>query len=145
MSGERALPEQASLRYLKLEAKRRRAAGEFATLHDAQLAIAREHGQPGWAALREAVDAAGTAAGGEGHALAQLRWIIARFASAGEPGWLAPGQDELREHFTERFLAVVPPGPLLSVITEMAPAPRARRWPAGRSSSSRSTARCSAC
>jgi hypothetical protein len=32
VSGERALPEQASLRYLKLEAKRRRAAGEFATL-----------------------------------------------------------------------------------------------------------------
>ena len=46
VSGERALPEQASLRYLKVEAKRRRAAGEFPTLHHAQLAIAREHGQP---------------------------------------------------------------------------------------------------
>ena len=53
VSGERALPEQASLRYLKLEAKRRRAAGEFATLHHAQLAIAREHGQPSWTALRD--------------------------------------------------------------------------------------------
>ena len=36
VSGERALPEQASLRYLKLEAKRRRAAGEFTSLHHAQ-------------------------------------------------------------------------------------------------------------
>jgi hypothetical protein len=44
VSGERALPAQASLRYLKVEAKRRHAAGEFASLHLAQLAIAREHG-----------------------------------------------------------------------------------------------------
>jgi CubicO group peptidase (beta-lactamase class C family) len=125
VSSERALPGQPSLRYLKLEAKQRRAAGEFATLHDAQLAIAREHGQPGWAALRQAVDAAGPAAGGEGHALVQLRWIIARFGGTGEPGWIAPGEDELREHFTAKFLTAVPLARLLSVITEMAPALRA--------------------
>jgi hypothetical protein len=35
------------------KAKRRLSAGEFATLHDAQLAIAREHGWPSWAALKE--------------------------------------------------------------------------------------------
>jgi len=42
--GSRALPDRPNLRYLRLEAKRRLAAGEFATLHDAQTAIAREHG-----------------------------------------------------------------------------------------------------
>ena len=105
VSGKRALPEQASLRYLKLQAKRRRAAGEFPTLHDAQRTIAREHGQPSWAALREAVAAADAAALGEGHALTQLRWIVGRFCGAGEPGWLAPDEEELREHFTDEFLA----------------------------------------
>lgn len=122
MSGERALPERASMRYLKVEAKRRRAAGEFATLHDAQRAVAREHGQPSWAALRAA--AAAAAAGNEGRALAQLRWIIARFAGAGEPGWAAPDEDELREHFTAEFLADVGPEALVARITELARAPR---------------------
>jgi CubicO group peptidase (beta-lactamase class C family) len=123
VSGERALPEQASLRYLKLEAKRRHAAGEFPTLHDAQRAIAREHGQRSWAALRAAVG--GAAAGSEGHAVAQLRWIIARFRGAGEPGWVAPGEDELREHFTGEFLTAVPPDRVVADITTMAPALRA--------------------
>jgi CubicO group peptidase (beta-lactamase class C family) len=125
VSGERALPAQASLRYLKVEAKRRHAAGEFTSLHLAQLAIAREHGQPSWTALKDAVDAAGAAAGREGHALAQLRWIVARFADADEPGWRAPGEDELREHFTEKFLTAVPPGRLIATITEIAPVLRA--------------------
>jgi CubicO group peptidase (beta-lactamase class C family) len=124
VSGERALPVQASLRYLKVEAKRRHAAGEFPTLHLAQLAIAREHGQPSWTALKEAIDAAGTAAGREGHALTQLRWIVARFAGADEPGWLAPGEDELREHFTGTFLTTVPPARLIATVTEIAPALR---------------------
>ena len=53
----RALPDQPSLRYLKVEAKRRLSAGEFATLHEAQLAIAREHGLPSWTALKEYVSA----------------------------------------------------------------------------------------
>lgn len=121
MSGERALPGQASLRYLKVEAKRRRAAGEFATLHLAQLAIAREHGQPSWTALRAAIDAAGAVAGREGHALTQLRWLAARFAGARDPGWAAPGQDELREHFTDEVLAAVPPERLIARIIEVAP------------------------
>jgi hypothetical protein len=46
----RPLPAQPNLRYLKLEARRRLAADEFSTLHDAQLAIAREHGLPSWTA-----------------------------------------------------------------------------------------------
>jgi CubicO group peptidase (beta-lactamase class C family) len=120
VSGERALPEQASLRYLKLEAKRRRAAGEFPTLHQAQFAIAREHGQPSWAALRDLVTAAGPAGGGDGHAVAQLRWIAARFGGAAEPGWAAPGDDELRQHFADDFLAVVPPDRLIGIITAVA-------------------------
>ncbi|MGH3208698.1 MAG: serine hydrolase [Trebonia sp.] len=124
MSGERGLPEQASLRYLKLQAKRRRAAGEFPTLHDAQRAIAREHGQPSWAALRGAVAAADAAATGEGHALRQLRWIVSRFGGAGEPGWLAPDEEELREHFSGQFLARFPPDRLVARITQLAPAMR---------------------
>ena len=55
-SQPRGLPEHPSLRYLKIEAKRRLAAGEFATLHDAQLAIAREHGLPSWAALKAHIE-----------------------------------------------------------------------------------------
>src|ERR1700722_19347632 len=125
VSGERALPEQASLRYLKVEAKRRRTAGEFATLHDAQLAIAREHGQPSWTALREAIDAAGTAAGREGHALTQLRWIAARFRDVSEPDWAAPGEGELREHFTGKFLTAFPPDQLIARMKELGPALRA--------------------
>ena len=50
----RTLPTRPSLRYLKLEAKRRLAAGEFVTLHDAQSAIAREHGLSSWARLKQA-------------------------------------------------------------------------------------------
>jgi CubicO group peptidase (beta-lactamase class C family) len=125
VSGNRALPEQASLRYLKMEAKRRRTAGEFATLHLAQLAIAREHGQPSWTALRATIDAADAAAGREGHALTQLRWIAGRFSGALDPGWAAPGEDELREHFSARFLAAVPPERLIATITEIAPVLRA--------------------
>lgn len=114
MSGQRALPEQPSLRHLKLEAKRRLAAGEFSTLHGSQLAIAREHGQPSWAALKAAVDARGPA---DGRAVEQLRWIAARFGDAAEPGWTAPGDRELREHFTDEFLAHVTPERLIAIFT----------------------------
>ena len=112
MSGQRALPEQPSLRHLKLEAKRRLAAGEFSTLHESQLAVAREHGQPGWAALKAAVEARGPA---DGRAVEQLRWIAARFSDAAEPGWTAPGDLELREHFTDDFLAHVTPERLIAI------------------------------
>jgi CubicO group peptidase (beta-lactamase class C family) len=110
----RALPARPSLRHLKLEAKRRLAAGEFATLHDAQAAIAREHGLPGWTALKQACTL--LASTGDGHALAHVRWIIERFRDADEPGWTPPGDDELRQHFDDRFLAAVPAGSLTETI-----------------------------
>ena len=114
MSGQRALPEQASLRHLKLEAKRRLADGEFPTLHAAQLAVAREHGQPSWSALKGAVEASGPA---DGRAVAQVRWILGRFRDAAEEGWTAPDAAELREHFTDQFLAHVPPDQLVALFS----------------------------
>src|SRR5580700_2690974 len=111
----RNLPARPSLRHLKLEAKRRLAAGEFATLHDAQVAIAREHGLPTWAALKQRVSDTP-----DSHALDQFRWVSARFSGAGRPGWTSPGEDELREHFSERFLAAIPPVRLVEVISKMA-------------------------
>ena len=109
----RAFPGRPSLRFLKIEAKRRLAAGEFGTLHDAQLAIAREHGLPSWTALKESVS-------GPGHALTQVRWVLARFAGAADPGWAAPGEDELAAHFEEHFLALVPPAALTRTLTRIA-------------------------
>jgi CubicO group peptidase (beta-lactamase class C family) len=112
--GSRSLPGRPSLRYLKLEAKRRLAAGEFGTLNDAQAAIAREHGLPGWAALKQACNP------GDSHALAHLRWIVERFSGADEPGWTAPGEDELRQHFDDRFLAVIPAARVAETIAKNA-------------------------
>jgi CubicO group peptidase (beta-lactamase class C family) len=100
----RSLPAQPSLRYLKIEAKRRLSAGEFETLHDAQLSIAREHGFSSWSALRQVIQAQ---AGPGGYASAQLNWLIFRFSDADGADWTAPTEDELREHFTDRFLSVV--------------------------------------
>jgi hypothetical protein len=77
------LPDRPCLRYLKLEAKRRVAAGESPTLHDAQLVIAREHGMPGWTALKRLV----TGHQAECHPLSHLRWLVSRFADAGRAGW----------------------------------------------------------
>ena len=111
----RSLPGRPNLRHLKLEAKRRMAAGEFPSLHEAQAAIAWEHGLPSWAALKQRVDA-----GLDSHALDQLRWVISRFAGAGEPGWTAPAEDELREHFGDRFLSVLPPAALVETISTVA-------------------------
>lgn len=102
----RDLPDRPSLRHLKLEAKRRLAAGEFTTLHDAQLAVAREHGMRSWAALKERIAAAGAS---RGHALAQVRWLFGRYGGAGAPGWTPPARDELSEHCTERMLSLVSP------------------------------------
>lgn len=109
----RSLPDRPSLRHLKLEAKRRLAAGEFATLHDAQAAIAREHGLSSWAALKQACVP-------DGPALLHLRWIVERFSGADRPGWTAPGEDELREHFDDRFLAAIPAGDLTEAIAGIA-------------------------
>jgi CubicO group peptidase (beta-lactamase class C family) len=97
-------PDRLSLRHSKLEAKRRLAAGEFTTLHDAQLAVAREHGMSSWAALKEHI--AATAAE-PSYALAQVRWLFGRYAEAGAPGWTTPSRDELSEHFTEQLLGLV--------------------------------------
>jgi hypothetical protein len=94
----RPLPGQPNLRYLKLEARRRLAAGEFTTLHDAQLAIAREHGQPSWTALKQLIESRLDELGHP--ALTQLRWLISRFGSADTPGWAAPADSELSEHLT---------------------------------------------
>jgi CubicO group peptidase (beta-lactamase class C family) len=116
--GFRHLPDRPSLRHLKLEAKRRLAAGEFATLHDAQLAVAREHGMSSWAALKERVAAAEAE---HGHALAQVRWVFGRYAEAGAPGWTAPTRDELSEHVTEHFLTLVPPETAAAILRSVAP------------------------
>jgi CubicO group peptidase (beta-lactamase class C family) len=113
----RSLPARPSLRHLKLEAKRRLAAGEFPALHAAQLAIAREHGQPSWAALKKLIDGQ---PGQESHVLPHLRWAASRFRGAGAPGWLPPDADELRQHFTDELLRRIPPGELIAAITEVA-------------------------
>jgi hypothetical protein len=98
----RPLPGQPNLRYLKLEARRRLAAGEFSTLHDAQLAIAREHGQPSWTALKQLIESRLNELGHP--ALTELRWVISRFGAADTPGWAAPADGELREHLTGDLL-----------------------------------------
>jgi CubicO group peptidase (beta-lactamase class C family) len=108
---QRVLPDRPSLRYLKLEAKRRASAGELPTLHDAQLAIAREHGLPNWTALKRLVT--GPQAGC--HPLAHLRWLISRFADADRPAWAPPQEAELREHFTGQFLNANPPERLVAM------------------------------
>jgi CubicO group peptidase (beta-lactamase class C family) len=122
------------LRHLKLEAKRRLAAGEFASLHDAHTTIAREHGQPSWARLKQACDQARAAeaspdqastpeagAAQEGPALTHLRWVVGRFSGADRPGWTPPGEDELAQHFDDRFLAAIPAGALTEAIAGVAP------------------------
>jgi CubicO group peptidase (beta-lactamase class C family) len=114
----RELPDQPSLRYLKLEAKRRLAAGEFATLHDAQLAIAREHGRSSWTALKQHIES--QTAPPASYALDQVRWVIDRFAGAGQAGWAAPGEDELLEHFTEHLLSVIPAGRIVAMLSSQA-------------------------
>lgn len=113
----RSLPDQPNLRYLKIEAKRRLAAGEFASLHAAQLAIAREHGATSWTVLKQQVEAQ---PGADSHAVAQLRWLVSRFAYADGPGWVAPDEAELLGHFAERFLAVATPSRIVQALSRRA-------------------------
>jgi CubicO group peptidase (beta-lactamase class C family) len=113
----RHLPDRLSLRHSKLEAKRRLAAGEFTTLHDAQLAVAREHGMSSWAALKDHIAGADT---GGGPVLAQVRWVFGRYADADEPGWAAPARDELSEHLTEQLLSLVPPKTAAAILGSVA-------------------------
>ncbi|MFY9932886.1 MAG: hypothetical protein WAK82_33275, partial [Streptosporangiaceae bacterium] len=112
----RALPDQASLRYLRVEAKRRLAAGEFPALHAAQAAIAREHGLPTWAALKARIEQQD-----DGPAMIHLRWVIARFRAADQPGWTEPAPGELAEHFDQQVLAAVPPATVIAEIAKLAP------------------------
>lgn len=100
----RALPDRPNLRFLKIEAKRRLAAAEFTSLHDAQLAIAREHGFSSWTTLKESVaeNAEPTPA------LTHVQWLIDRFRGADDPAWTAPEDAEIRAHFTERYLTLMP-------------------------------------
>jgi len=113
----RSLPDQPSLRFLKLEARRRLAAGEFPTLHEAQLAIAREHGLPSWTALKQLIgdtqpeDAQPEE---EGPALEHVRWVVSRFAGSGRADWSAPSEEELGEHFEQSFLSRITPGRLVN-------------------------------
>ena len=90
--GSRSLPVRPSLRFLKLEAKRRLGTGEFTSLHEAQAAIAREHGLPSCAGLKQACTLPPEP---ESHALDQLRWVVSRFSGADAPGWTAPDEAEL--------------------------------------------------
>lgn len=113
----RDLPDRLSLRHSKLEAKRRLAAGEFTTLHDAQLAVAPEHGMSSWAALKEHISVAGAE---HGHALTQVRWVFGRFSGADRPGWTAPSRAELSEHFTERFLGFASPDEITRTLAHLA-------------------------
>ena len=113
----RPLPTHPSLRYLKLEAKRRLAAGEFPSLHDVQGAIAREYGQPSWAALKQFISGQPKV---ESHALPHLEWVIARFAGAGEPAWTAPGEQELRQHFSDAVFHVFSADELVAEILSKA-------------------------
>ena len=116
-SAARSLPGRPSLRHLKLEAKRRLSAGEFSALYEAQLAIAREHGQPSWKALKRLVDGQ---SGQRSHVLPQLRWVVYRFRDAGTASWRAPGVSELRQHFSDEFLRRIPPGELIAALAGMA-------------------------
>jgi len=117
-AGQRPLPTHPSLRYLKLEAKRRLAAGEFPALHDAQGAISREYGQPSWSALKQFISGQPEV---ESQALPHLEWVIARFAGAGEPAWTAPGEQELRQHFSDEVFKVLSADELVAEIVSKAP------------------------
>jgi hypothetical protein len=46
--------------------------------------------------------------------------VISRFRDAGEPGWTAPGDHELRQHFDDRFLTAVPAAELIAEIIRVA-------------------------
>jgi CubicO group peptidase (beta-lactamase class C family) len=120
--GSRSLPARPSLRFLRLEAKRRLAAGEFPTLHEAQAAIAWEHGLPSWAALKQAcAQSQLPEPTSESHALVQLSWLISRFSDAGRPGWTPPADDELTEHFDDRLLAALPADRLVAQLGKVVP------------------------
>ncbi|WP_273942628.1 serine hydrolase [Kutzneria chonburiensis] len=113
----RELPERPDLRFLKVEAKRRLGAGEFPTLHEAQLAIAREHGYSSWTSLKTAIDNAGTI-------LEHVQWVIDRYKRSDGADWTPPGEDDLHEHVTPRFLAQISADVLAKMLQSIAPSLR---------------------
>ena len=46
--------------------------------------------------------------------------MVSRFSAADAPGWTAPDENELRQHFDDRFLALIPPGALVEQTSKMA-------------------------
>jgi CubicO group peptidase (beta-lactamase class C family) len=120
----RSLPDQPSLRFLRLEARRRLAAGEFPALYEAYLAIAREHGFSSWTALKQAVD--DSQPDPDEDVLDHLRWVVSRLAGSGQPDWAPPTEQELAEHFEQSYLDRVTPEQLMKTLSGMA-----RNWSPG--------------
>ncbi|GAA5025091.1 serine hydrolase [Actinopolymorpha pittospori] len=54
------------------------------------------------------------------HALTQVRWVLSRFATADTPGWAAPDEEELRHHFGDHYLSLVPPETLTGLLGSVA-------------------------
>lgn len=115
----RSLPDQPSLRFLRLEARRRLAAGEFTALWEAYLAIAREHGFSSWTALKQVVVSDSQPDPDEA-VLDHLSWVVSRMAGASEPDWTPPAGQELAEHFEQSFLDRKISGRLIEAMTAMA-------------------------
>lgn len=109
----RELPDRPDLRYLKIEAKRRLGTGEFDTLHEAQLGIAREHGYPSWASLKTAISMAGTI-------VPHVRWVIERYRTADGGDWEPPTEEALHGHVTPRFLEQIPPDVMARMMRSIA-------------------------
>lgn len=121
----RSLPDQPSLRFLKAEAHRRLAAGEFTALWEAYLAIAREHGFPSWTALKQVVVSDSQPDPDEDE-LDHLSWVVSRMAGASQPDWEPPAKQELAEHFEQSFLDKTTSGRLIERLSIMARAGRLR-------------------
>ena len=121
----RSLPDQPSLRFLRLEARRRLAAGEFTALWEAYLAIAREHGFSSWTALKQVVVSDSQPDPDEA-VLDHLSWVVSRMAGASQPDWAPPTGQELAEHFEQSFFDRDPDGLLIGSLSVMARAGRLR-------------------
>ena len=121
----RSLPDQPSLRFLRLEAHHRLAAGEFTALWEAYLAIAREHGFSSWTALKQVVVSDSQPDPDEA-VLDHLSWVVSRMAGASQPDWTPPAAQELAEHFEQSFLDRDPDGRLIESLSMMARAGRLR-------------------
>jgi CubicO group peptidase (beta-lactamase class C family) len=121
----RSLPDQPSLRFLRLEARRRLAAGEFTALWEAYLAIAREHGFSSWTALKQVIVGDSQPDPDEA-VLDHLSWVVSRLAGASQPDWTPPAEQELAEHFEQSFLDRPGAGQLIKSLSVMARTGRLR-------------------